>query len=258
MAEMRYDEVRQRQALLQLVESPQFLASEQGGAFIAELASVFVPIAVTAAQRIGLASDWVSQNEVVNTIIVGLSDSDGRVARKAASSHLAPWAYLTPCIRGWLRALWGGRHQALHVIEQFEGQCAAADTGLTDIETVVSLTFELLAAHSPPEVHADLLRLVHWLAHNPPQRSSYESEDRAAARWLFRGLAPQQIDAVTLISWGGRPNRLETSLMGAYLLDYAFQPYESSSHLAALLRFQRAMRSATVSFAATQSPRRAA
>ncbi len=227
----------------QLAESPGFLGSLDGHTFIRQLEMHLVPSMISMARRMGLQGSWVHTHDVVNSVIVGLCEQDGRVARRIAHDALDPWDYLATCAAGWVRALWGTRGIPLDSQEFVVPFESAEESDLTPIKEVACLTYALLAPHTEVRLRRPLLPLLHWLASNPPQRISHELSDRVFAASRFNDFTHGQIAAAANISWGSRPRRRETSLMAAILINPEFQPADSPSHARALLNYRRAMRS---------------
>src|SRR5690606_12077711 len=130
------------------------------------------------------SADWCDRREMMNTLIVGLCSREGRVARLATASH-DPMAYLAECLLSWMREQWGSRSTPLApahewLIERDEAQ--PGEQRYTEIREVISLTHNWLAPHTPARLRPVLSALLKWLAHNPPQRRSYEAVEREAAR----------------------------------------------------------------------------
>ncbi len=240
----RFEEQRQRSALLSLRQSPRFLESEEGQAFLDQLGMIFVPGVLRTARGLGVTPSWLEKEDIVNTAVVRLIENEGRAARYVASAQGEPWNYLARCLDSWVRAQWGTRCSALDD-ERFELRHPQVhESPLTSIEEVARLTHEALRPHTPSLLRDPLRGLLLWLAENPPQRLSYETADRAAAKCRFPAFRITQISAVANIAWGSRPRRSETSLMGAFLLDATFRPSDSPAHMRAILRYSRAMRAA--------------
>lgn len=235
----RFDTWRQRAALVGLMDVPGFLESAEGAAFIEQLRTFFARQMVGQSARMGFSID---AEEVVNTVIAHLLDNDGRIAGYAASAEGDPWAYLARCLQGWVRDLWGRRGTSLDVLEFLpEPFQATPDDTYTPLAEVVAHTFEILAPLTEEKLHAELYRLLEWLASNPPQRKSYESFEARAAHRYCPAFTIGQVTAVMNISYGGRPRNAETSIMGAILLDPNFAISDGSTHAVALETYKRRM-----------------
>lgn len=237
----RFGVERQRLALLELADSVDFLRTDEGIAFMRQLESFLVPRGLATARRLGIGAGWFASEDVVHTIILRLSEKRGRAARYAAAADGEPWVYLAACLTGWMREQIGTRGGVMdeHTVAVDAGR--DSDDSLTPIGRVVSLTYSVLQDYTHPSCRHALRRLLTWLAENPPQRISYESAERAAAKVRFPAFTPGQITAVMNIAWGGRPRRQETSLMAAFLLDAGFRPSDSPTHARALARYRRSM-----------------
>lgn len=237
------DEQRWREAFLELAGSIGFLRTEHGAEMLDEMRARLVPGLLAEARGMGVSSDWLSSDDVINETIVRLCADGGRVAKYVADARGNPWIYLERCMRGWTREQWGTRCRALDeeasaLIPQ------SASSGLTAIEDAVTLTFFALQHCVEAELRGEFLHLLSWLAHNPPQRRSYESVERKAAVRRFSVFNQQQISAITNIVWGGRPRYRETSILAAFLIDADFRPSDSPSHTRAILHFKRSMTAA--------------
>lgn len=232
---------RQRRALVELADSVDFLRTDEGIAFMRQLESFLVPRGLATARRLGVGAGWVASEDVVHTIILRLSEKRGRAARYAAAADGEPWIYLAACLTGWMREQIGTRGRAMdeHTVVVDAGP--DSEDSLTPISRVVSLTYSALQNYTHPSHRHALRPLLKWLAVNPPQRSSYESVERAAAKVRFPTFTLGQISAVMNIAWGGRPRRRETSLMAAFLLDAGFRPSDSPTHARAIARYRRSM-----------------
>lgn len=239
----RIDSARLRLTLSNLAASPQFLRSADGLLFVRQLELHLAPSLISQARRLGIDGSWLHKHDVVNSVLLGLCDQDGRVARHISNAAHEPWGYLAKCSAGWVRALWGPRGASLESHEFVAPNEEPDCDQLTEIHEVARLTHVMLAPHTEVRLVGQLLTLLHWLANNPPQRLSHELADRAAAALRFTDFTPDQIAAVANIAWGSRPRRRETSIMAALLVNPDFVPSDSPSHARALLNYRRAMRS---------------
>lgn len=236
---IRFDAWRQRACLVRLIEDPAFLSTAEGFAFIEQLNTFHVGAMVSRSRRMGFALD---PDEIVNTIIENLLSDDGCVAGYAASAEEEPWGYLAVCLHGWVRKLWGLRGASSELLEFHpEPYFAEPDDRYTPLDEVVARTFELLAPLTSEHLHADLFRLLGWLAANPPQRKSYEAFEARAAHRFCPSFTIGQVTAVMNIAYGGRPRNAATSIMGAYLIDAQFTISEGSTHAVALETYKRRM-----------------
>lgn len=243
----RFDTWRQRTALTDLAEDgAAFLREPEGLAFIEQMYVFLAPNLVgVARKKFGYALD---RDEGVNLIIEQLLASrrldDKGAVRKAAAAEI-PWAYLRGCAMDWMRQQWGVRGTSLEAA----GDIPVADTvdgefesPHTPINEVVRLTFGAVAEVIPDEHHDAVHELLTWLAVNPPQRLSYETDDRVAAHRYCPSLTIDQVIAVMKIARGSRPNTAATSLMGQFLLNRDFRVSDSGTHARALMHFKNEFR----------------
>ena len=237
----RFDEWRQRHALISLSDGLEFLSTAEGFAFIEQLNKFFVPHLHKLSQEMGFL---IERDEVVNLAVERLCANGGRVASYAAASDGEPWAYISTCMVGWVRQLWGTRSSSLEGLEEWLPAPIPSgdDSELTPLDEVVNATFAVLSQVTPQESHGSLLRLLGWLAANPEQRLSYEVHEKQAAHRFCPELTIEQVTAVMNIAWGARPRRKETSLMGAFLRDPDFVVSSSGTHARALEFYKQAFR----------------
>ncbi|PRI10888.1 hypothetical protein [Leucobacter massiliensis] len=241
----RFDARRQRAALAEFAaDGAAFLRKSEGLAFIEQLYVFFVPKLMALAASYGYALD---RDEAANVILERLLSSRRRgekgAARRAAAAE-SPFGYLWACAVDWVRRQWGTRaaplERAADAGTSFE--VPERESPYTPLEEVVRLTFAVLAEAMGEEERGAVYELLRWLALNPPQRLSYEAEDRIAAHRRCPKLTAEQVVAVMKIARGARPNTAATSLMGQFLLDPGFRPSQSGSHARALTRFRREFR----------------
>jgi len=226
-----------------------FLRSAEGQGFVLQLERYLIPTVFAAAKRVGLGDNWLHRNDVVHTVLVNLSEQQGRAAKLIAEASHAPWAYLAKCAVEWVRTSWGHRAAPLEevLVERSRADAreyfsARDNVGLTPLGDLVRLSYDVLAPHTPAHLRPSLLQLLRWLAVNPPQRLSYEGSERRAAALRFSAFTSEQIAAVMNVAWGGRPRRKETSLMAALLRNPEFRLSDSPTHARAILPYRRAMR----------------
>lgn len=239
----RFDIWRQRSALTDLAEDgSKFFGTAEGLAFIEQLHEFFAPGMVGEARRWGYD---IEHDDVVNMIVERLlsmaGDSERCPARYAASSE-KPWAYLWSCALRWGQEQWGIRGVSLERAEQMLTPSVDEESPHTSIDEVVSLTFALVSQVVDRKHHAAVHELLSWLAVNPPQRLSYDRDDRVAAHKFSPSLTIEQVTAVMKIARGSRPNTSATSLMGQFLLDPNFRVSASGTHARALTNFKNAFR----------------
>ncbi len=238
----RFDADQLRAALFELANSPEYLRSAQGSVLLRQLELHVAPTLLALGRRVGIDRSWLEPLDVVHTIVLALCHQRGSAARQIAETALDPWPYLLRCAAGWVRALWGVRGEAITGHTLLGLADPTEEEILTPMKEVIERAHALLAPHTEAHLRNALLRLVAWLAENPPQRMSHDASERAEASFLFPAFSTTQIAAVANICWGGRPRRHETSLLAALLLDSGFRPADSPSHARALLHYRRTMR----------------
>ncbi|WP_053353905.1 hypothetical protein [Leucobacter musarum] len=239
---VKFDTWRQRAFLTRFAdEGCNALKTAEGMAFIEQLHEFFAP------SMVGIAMSWgyhCENDDVVNMIIERLlstlSETERCPVRYAATSE-DPWAYLWACTVRWGHEMRGTRGVALEHAE-FLPSPAPDEVSMTPLEDVVDLTFAVVAQVTEAKYHAPVRNLLGWLAANPPQRLSYELDDRIAAHRHCPELSIEQVIAVMKIARGSRPNVEETSLMGQFLLDDQFQVSRSCSHMRAVTHFKNRFR----------------
>lgn len=242
----KFDIWRQRTALTDLAEDgAAFLRAPEGMAFIEQLYVFFAPNVVSVARKFGYALD---RDEGVNLIVEQLLASrrlDDRGAVRKAAAAENPWGYLWGCALDWVRQQWGTRGASFEDVGDLavdlleEGR---HDSPHTPIAEVVRLTFAAVSEVIPAENHDAVHELLTWLAVNPPQRLSYETDDRVAAHRHCPSLTIDQVIAVMKIARGSRPNTAATSLMGQFLLNRDFRVSDSGTHARALMHFKNEFR----------------
>lgn len=212
----RFERSRQRQALTELSMSIEFLATAEGAAFLEQIEVFFAPAVVAAARRQGYALD---RGDVIGGTIDLLTADDGKVARYAAAADTEPWAYLGGCLKRWARQQWGHRGGSIELAEFLLGDAREEPAIDQPLELAVHRTWETLVPYTPEQLHVELQELLSFLAWNPPQRLSYETDEKVAAHRHCPTFTIRQVTAVLNIAWGGRPRQAETSLLGAFLVD---------------------------------------
>ncbi|MBS3182348.1 hypothetical protein [Leucobacter manosquensis] len=218
----------------------------EGAAFIEQLHAYQV------AQLREAARDWgysISSEETVQVIIANLLSTrknPDRCPARYIAAVAEPWAYFHTTAIGWLQNEWGIRGAPLENVgyAEYTNLCTnqGDEHGLTPLEDVVDLTFGIVAQVIDSRHHVAVRELLYWIAANPPQRLSYDIDDRVAAHRLCPSLSIEQVIAVIKIARGSRPNTAATSLMGQFLLNDSFRVSESGSHYRALTSFKNAFR----------------
>lgn len=239
----RFTVWRQRTILTDIADSGgAVLSTAEGFAFIEQLHEFFAASMVSIARSWGYAAD---ADEVVNLIVERLlatrTDPEKCPARYAAVAE-EPWAYLWSCTLRWGQEMWGTRGVPLEYAEAMPAVDLDRECEYTSLSEVVDLTFAVVSKVVDERHHAAVLELLSWLAANPPQRLSYDLDDRVAAHRHCPSLSLPQVSAVMKIARGSRPNTRATSLMGQFLVDPLFRVSESGSHARALTHFKNAFR----------------
>lgn len=202
----------------------------------------YAPTVLARAKNMGLCDRWLSVDDIVNTLVAELLADGCRKAQAAAAAE-NPGAYVAKVLHRAVQQQWGLRAASLEACEHFISR--DTDSGLTPLDEVVSLTLLIISPYVETTRMDDLYGLLKWLAFNPPQRLSYESEDKLTVNELFGEVFnPIEIQAVMRIAWGVRPRESETSIMGRLLLDPDFNPATSSSHSKVLIWFKKQWREA--------------
>ena len=242
----RFDTWRQRMILTDIADNGgTVLSTAEGVAFIEQLHEFFAP------PMLGVARSWgydVDRDEVVNMIIERLlttrTDTERCPARYAAVAE-SPWSYLWTCTLRWGQEMWGTRGVPLEHAEFVPAPSNMDEAPHTSLEEVVELTFSVVSQVIETKYHHPVFELLGWLAANPPQRLSYDRDDRVAAHRFCPSLTNGQVTSVFKIARGSRPSTAETSLMGQFLLDPDFRVSESGTHARALTHFKNEFRAAS-------------
>lgn len=239
-----------------------FLCSNEGEWFRSVLRNEVAPCALRLAAGWGLP--YSGADEAVNTIIVFLANDPARCAYLVENAA-DPITYLRTYLPEWvgidtgrktyatsngktdrIRASSSRRrayfspidspHTVLPAWTISDPQLTRRAAGLPTIDEAVASTVTTLYDRTPTRLRNTLPDLVSWLAHNPTSRKGHEADVLDAAVETFR-LHPGEVHAVANISWGGRPNRAATSLLGAFLLNAEFDPRDSATHVRALRHY---------------------
>lgn len=235
---------RQRIILTEIAdEGGRVLHTAEGAAFMEQLAAHF------AASLAGIAKRWgyhVEGDELVNMIVERLlttreRDTERCPARYAAAAE-DPWGYLWKCAHRWMQDLWGHRGLPLEHAELTVQVVEEDSDNFTPLNEVIDMTFAVIAPLVEAKHHSAVFELLSWLAINPPQRLSYDLDDRVAAHRHCPSLTKEQVVAVMKIARGSRPRVIETSLMGQFLIDADFRISESGTHSRALIHFKNEFR----------------
>lgn len=240
-----FDPWQQRTALTDFADQGiAFLDTAAGASFLEQM-DLFV-----APKIVAYARDWgyaIERKDVTHLIVekyltLMLRNPERSSIHYAASADI-PWAYIVRSVRRWQGYERGLKGINLEVAEALPAsEIPGRDSDLTNISDVVQLTFDQLAPRVKSSCHAQLFRLLSWLAANPLQRISYEGNECVAAHRQCPNFTIEQVKAVMNIAWGGRPRQAETSLMYQYLKNPHFRPAESPTHARALTYFKSEFR----------------
>lgn len=249
-----------RAALRALTLDPAgFLASGEGAAFVQTVRRELAPQALRHAHSLGSA--FCDLDEAVNMIILNLVDSP-ETCRYVDENAAKPFAYIGTIIPSWLvtetgRGLFRTTHDQyrwayMEWIETPGLQLPAAyvmdpaDIVAGDDRPTLTQAVERTVSTLAPRTLGDVARvlpdLVGWLAENPFEQQSTAKPTLEAAAAEFSMVSAGALTAVANISWGGRPNRGETSLLGGHLRSHDFNPLGSAAHLKALRVYRARMR----------------
>lgn len=236
-----------------------FLASGEGAAFVQTVRRELAPQALRHAHSLG--SGFSDLDEAVNMIILNLVDSP-ETCRYVGENAVKPFAYIGTVIPSWLVAETGrglfrttGDEYRWAYMEWIEApglqlpaayvmdpaDIVAGDDRPTLMQAV-QRTVSSLAPRTVGDVTGVLSDLVGWFAENPFEQQSTARPALDAAAAEFSMVSAGAISAVANISWGGRPNRGETSLLGGHLRSHDFNPLGSAAHLKALRVYRSRMR----------------
>ncbi|MBD8104799.1 hypothetical protein [Plantibacter sp. CFBP 8775] len=253
-----FAQARFRAAALHLADDPAaFFQRVDWQTFIDDLSAHLVPSLQATMRAKGMPP--LTAEDLTSIVSVTLS-VDAGAARGIAGAR-NPFAYAHNTIIGWMHRETGrgmyevskGQWRMAYVDSIEQPSLSLPATGLNrdpaevlieregaSVRRSVALTARELAPRSPRSLKPTLPYIVDWLAH-----SSIDSAGRNKNAELqeageeFRTVPAHQIEAIASISWGARPNRGETSLLGAFLRDPGFIPRSSTPHLRALRQYRR-------------------
>lgn len=265
-----------RAAVAALAENPTaFLNSAQLlSDFLDQIRGHLIPNAIALAQKLGYPYQGGDEDDLVNLILVSFATSPEQ-CRALVENAASPFAYAATLVREWIFvetgrvrfAQWTAVDRETHPDgrvyhrAQFDWlespEVRIPHSTLPDpasygtragatIDEAIDLTVATLEPRTPVKLAKHLPDVVGWMADNPSTRQGHEGERIAEAAELFSSVSTVELRAVANISWGGRPNPQETSLLYAYLTDRHFNPRESETHLSALRVFQGRVRQESV------------
>lgn len=264
-----------RAAVAALGENPTaFLNSAQLDNFLDQIRRQLLPNAINVAQKLGHPYQSGDEDDLVNLILVSFATSPEQ-CRALVENAASPFAYAATLVREWIgletgrtrfaqvaapdrKIRPGGRISLLAQFDWLENpelripHSAFPDpasygtrAGAT-IDEAIDMTVATLVPRAPAKLAKHLPGVVGWMADNPSTHQGHEGERIAEAAELFSPVSTVELRAVANISWGGRPNPRETSLLYAFLTDRHFNPRKSETHLSALRVFQGRVRQESV------------
>ncbi|MDN4599284.1 hypothetical protein ACF1AJ_19380 [Leifsonia sp. NPDC014704] len=265
-----------RAAVAALGENPTaFLNSAQLIDFLDHIRRHLIPNAINLAQKLGHPYQARDEDDLVNLILVSFATSPEQ-CRALVENAASPFAYAASLVREWI-GIETGRprlrqrvavdreiHPTGRKISQrpqfdwlenpelriphssFPDPASYGTREGATIDEAVDLTVATLEPRTPAKLAKHLPDVVGWMADNPSTRQGHEGERIAEAAELFSPVSTVELRAVANISWGGRPNPQETSLLYAFLTDRDFNPRKSETHLSALRVFQGRVRQESV------------
>ena len=236
----KWSEQKLRETLCLLPEK-EFQHTAEFVAFLEQLRLYVAPQMVSRAGREGYQMETTDAEHMVFLKLITEAgqhpSGDTRYLADYVAESVNPWGYLVGCAtNNWLREEYGIRgisaegdyDLVANIPARRDSDPAAEPEGeLTPAWQIAELTYGVLAPRTPEKLHRDLWELLKFLAANPSQRLSYEHHERVAAKQYCAVMNESQIAAVMNIAWGGRPNRATTSIMGQFLLDPEFDPFDS-------------------------------
>lgn len=258
-----------RSAVESLTENPKaFMNSPLVFEFMEAIRRHLIPNAIAFSQRVGHPYQASDEDDLVNLILVSFA-SNPEQCRTLAENAASPLAYASTLVRDWISAETGrtvfrtyadsskGRRiqaeidhidsPAIRVPHSTLPDPAAYGTQIgATVDQAIDLTVATLLPRTPAKLAKQLPNIVGWMADNPPARQGHEGERIAEAASIFASVSVVELRAVASITWGGRPNERETSLLGAFLLDAEFNPRASETHLGALRTYQARVRQEAV------------
>ena len=262
-------EERFRAAVELLTEnSKTFMNSPLVFEFMEDIRRHLVPNAIAFSQNVGHPYQARDEDDLVNLILVSFATNPEQ-CRALVENAASPLAYASTLVRDWIsvetgRTVFrtyadsskGRRIQA--EIDHFDNPAIrvphstlpdpaayGTHTGAT-VDQAIDLTVAALLPRTPARLANQLSNIVGLMADNPPARHGHEGERIAEAATIFAPVSAVELRAIASITWGGRPNERETSLLGAFLLDAEFNPRSSETHLAALRTYQARVRQEAV------------
>ncbi|MBD8535661.1 hypothetical protein [Plantibacter sp. CFBP 13570] len=259
-------EARFRAALAKiLVMSPgEFSRSPAAAQMRLDIAEHLVPIVRDAVYRRS-GSAFVDETELVNMIEVNFIDQPAKARHTVETSNDA-FRYASAIVREWVAAAsdqarfkslgksWVPRFERIDGpgFDQSALVSASSDPlelmiadEVSPLELAVMMTARTLEHRSPDALRPRLHDIVDLLAHSKYDKSGrQDAKTLECAQATFADVSADRLRAVAAVTWGGRPNRQETSLLGAYFKDPNFQPLQSTAHFRALWTYRRRVNAA--------------
>lgn len=260
-----------RSAIAALAENPTFfLNSAHLIDFLDHIRQHLLPNAINVAQTLGHPYQAGDEDDLINLILVSFATNPEQ-CRALVENAASPFAYAATLVREWIGKETGRTRFAqvaapdrekhpggrISLRAQFDWLESPelriphstfpdpASYGTREgatIDEAIDLTVATLEPRTPAKLARHLPGVVGWMADNPSTRQGHEGERIAEAAELFSPVSTIELRAVANISWGGRPNPQETSLLYAFLTDRHFNPRKSETHLSALRVFQGRVR----------------
>ncbi|MFK3672487.1 hypothetical protein ACI2IX_20150 [Leifsonia aquatica] len=113
--------------------------------------------------------------------------------------------------------------------------------GAHTLAEAIQLTTDALTPRTPTRLRPHLQSAVFWMAYNPIARTGHENVVLEDAYKDLAALEPTHVRAIANVTWGVRDAQAETSLLGAYVLDRAFDYRRSDTHRAGLAVYRSTM-----------------
>lgn len=267
-------EERFRSAVESLTKDPKaFMNSPVIFEFMDDIRRFLLPNALSFAKKVGHPYQARDEDGLVNLILVSFA-SNPEQCRALLENAQSPLGYAGRLVRKWISIETGRTWYhtytpasagqppregvAMAQMDCFDDPSIrvphssfpdpasyGTQNGAT-VDEAVDLTVLTLAPRTPLKLAKRLPEIVGWLADNPSTHQGHEKEQITLAASLFETVSSVELRAVASITWGGRPNERQTSLLGAFLLDARFDPRASETHLSALRTYQGRVRQEAV------------
>lgn len=223
-----------------------FLASDELTDFMADIHRELVPTALRIAERLGHPYRSADREDLANLILVALISNPDK-CRYLAENAASPFSYARTFLPIWLGVETGRRHGETSVLidwvdhpslilptSSYQDPTERLERQGATVDEAVALTAQALVPRTPIELARCVPEIVDWMADNTPTHSGHEGEKLELAAGRFPWVSRVELQAIGNITWGGRGRQRETSLLGAFLLNRAFDPRASATHRMAL------------------------